>query len=491
MKRMKIMAAVFLVFMLVVQIGAVQATDTVEMERFEERFTILSSLGIMEQDVVNPNESISRGDFASIAARLSGFNYGGTDVLNQFTDVGKNDEKAEDIATVLALNLMTGVTQQYFEPDRNVNFRDVVTALVKLTGHDKGKPDETVEYLKNAALLGITDGIFKRENDSVNLQELCDMVYETCHVKILVPTGVSQAVEYAQSKTQTILTQNLGIFEGKGIVDKNDVCSLEGGKGVGAGKISVDSEIYSSSVPGIQELLGECIEYYYQETEEENVILYAAEAKGQESLTVMSDEILEYEDGVLSYADGERTRTVRIPRGVYLIYNGRVQNTYDNSVYTPENGRLKLIDNNGDGKYDVVNVKNYTACVVSKVDEENRRIYGEYGISLVLDDDSRLFLPDGGRAELSQVKEKMVVSALVDYQGIVTTANLSTSIVTGEIQERDDENHITISGVRYDMDPSAAQTGLELSPVFTELSIWMITEGFAMFKAQIRMNMPI
>lgn len=99
MKRMKIMAAVFLVFMLVVQIGAVQATDTVEMERFEERFTILSSLGIMEQDVVNPNESISRGDFASIAARLSGFNYGGTDVLNQFTDVDKNDEKAEDIAT--------------------------------------------------------------------------------------------------------------------------------------------------------------------------------------------------------------------------------------------------------------------------------------------------------------------------------------------------------------------------------------------------------
>ena len=65
MKRFKTVTVLCLAFMLFIHTGAVIAEG--ETESFENKYELLVSLGIVKDNIVNPEDNISRREFAVIA----------------------------------------------------------------------------------------------------------------------------------------------------------------------------------------------------------------------------------------------------------------------------------------------------------------------------------------------------------------------------------------------------------------------------------------
>ena len=472
MKRFKTVTVLCLAFMLFIHTGAVIAEG--ETESFENKYELLVSLGIVKDNIVNPEDNISRREFAVIASNLMGSNYSDKSALKKYADLKSGDEAASALSNVISMGIIDGVTAAAFEPDRNISYIDAVKALVRITGYAPGCTDN-MSYLACAGSIGILKGVSKSESSAVNIREAYTLVYNSLDIKLLEPTEFSDSITYAKSKTDTILSKNLDIYKAEGVVTANRYCSIDGGASAGTDRIKIDSEIYRSR-SGADELLGCRIKYYYKDVDDVKTVLHTEEMYTEDSLVLDADDIVKYENGTYTYEAGEKTKTKSVPNGVYMIYNGRAAGKYGESVYVPEYGSVTLTDFDGDGTIDVLNIKNYTVCVVTSIDKDKNKIYGKWGKSLTITDDSVIASPDGKDMEITDVGAKSVVSALVDLNGEVTGAIVSTTVVIGEISEITGEGEAVIGGVKYDLDEDVSKTGLDIKSGFAG-TFYLDTKG--------------
>ena len=71
----------------------------------------------------------------------------------------------------------------------------------------------------------------------------------------------------------------------------------------------------------------------------------------------------------------KKAKIAEIPR---VIYNGVFYGNYTVSDFKPESGKLRLVDNDCDGKYDVIFISSYETVIVNAVDAYDKTIYNRF-----------------------------------------------------------------------------------------------------------------
>ena len=128
-----------------------------------------------------------------------------------------------------------------------------------------------------------------------------------------------------------------------------------------------NTELISKNVNTF-EMLGMNLEAWYymdEKVSDDKELLFMRQNTGDgEVLKVSSENITKLTMGELTYSEGDKKKKETFPNGVYVLYNGVAVSDYSNWKIPCKNGSVTLIDNDGDGIYNVLSVINYDECVV-------------------------------------------------------------------------------------------------------------------------------
>ena len=165
-----------------------------------------------------------------------------------------------------------------------------------------------------------------------------------------------------------ILAQSLGIYDGYGVVESVKDASLYSYDGTGSNKIVIGSKTYTADFD-TSGLLGLNIDFYFREESGDDKLLYVKPTdENNKILTLDGEDITEYSNGTYTYEDENgKEKKAHISDSTIYIYNGKKTDTMPE--FAPEYGSAVLIDNNGDGKYEVLKVTDIKITVVSSVNK--------------------------------------------------------------------------------------------------------------------------
>ncbi|UKI37007.1 MAG: hypothetical protein L6V93_01920 [Clostridiales bacterium] len=129
----------------------------------------------------------------------------------------------------------------------------------------------------------------------------------------------------------------------------------------------IENKVYGFDYRNMSNLIGQTVKFYYKDDAFKTIVY--AEPDGSDTVTVLNANDIISCDGKKYTYEGTsgKERYISLESSHFIMFNGRVASDITNDKYIPEFGCVKLIDNNGDGKYDVVIITSYENYVIKKV----------------------------------------------------------------------------------------------------------------------------
>ena len=343
-----------------------------------DEIDLITALGIMQGNLngtFNPQGTLTRGEAATILYRLSSGKNSidtswGEGSLTRFSDV-KGHWSAPYVNYCAALGLLEGYTDGTFRPESKVTSAELAKMLLCAAGYDSEKQgygkNWPVAVLADATSSDMLDefeasftGQVRREWAAKMLSNLVLKV-KTVSYNIYTNTLVKGSetfgdAKYAVKSVSGILTETNGLKldqTGSGSVEKT------------ADKLSkLDGTAMTYAAPA--NLLGRKVTVYYKDGGSglnASCKVYGMVDASAGRLATLDQ--LTAKDGLL-YIAGVKTET---PVDRLTFYKGLRKADVTLGDTALQDGRsLELVDNDGDGKYDVVLMDNLAAGKVDSYD---------------------------------------------------------------------------------------------------------------------------
>lgn len=246
---------------------------------------------------------------------------------------------------------------------KTLSFNEALIAMMDLTGYAyfvKENGGSEADYYRIASRYGFLDGVdYNAAKKKLTAEQFLKMAYNTLNVSLVSFNGSSYKIE----KGSTILNSFLKLTEVNGVVKANSYTALNGLGGAGDDKIRIEQTDYEiKDIKDGDEYLGFYVIAY---VDKENKIVSLSVDKTRNKMMDFdnSSDLVgsSSKQKFIYYDDKDKKKTLSIDRYADLIYNYAPVTSYSSDFYQIENGTIKLIDNDGDGSYDVVLKKEYTS----------------------------------------------------------------------------------------------------------------------------------
>lgn len=391
-----------------------EAVDTTVIEK-------LYRFGIINEDLYknyDPDGYITRAEFADIAASTMGLAKETTaDVTKVFSDVTADTEYAASIYQVYAAGLMIGDDVASFYPENNITYDEAVkTAVVMLGLYDiaYNNGGYVEGFRTSAANRGLLKGVSGSPDSPLSQESVYNLIDNLIDAPLfVVKSFVGGEAQMGYDENVTIMSDILNLESCTGIVTAYESTSLKDDtEDIGVNSIRIEDTVFELTYTSGDVFVGYNVKAYYNANDE---IIYIEPYKTN-VLTISRDE-LEKETTLEEIAyriDGGRIKYADVASKATYIYNGKKLTAPLVEEIIPEEGFINLIDNNNDGKYEVVIVEDYMVCVVDGVVVTDEKIKLKYGMGTlnVAEEDNvkaRFFL-DGKEAQLSDIARWNVLS---------------------------------------------------------------------------------
>ena len=429
-------------------------------EDSDEQLEILQSLQILDglTDDLLGAKTVSRAEFLALVMQLFGYGAAGGEAV--FSDVRPDDWAAGYITTAARLGLIAGDGEGRFRPGEEITGHAAVKILMTALGYENearamgGYPQG---YLAAGAGAGLLKGIAISADQALSPGQAVELLFRATEVSVAVVGGMTgDEVSFTREKQRTVLTEQHRIYTDTGIVTKNGRTALAADSRLPMTRVEIDGTEYLAGKTDAPDLLGYRVRYYYHwdETRGERTLLYAA-PQNNTVTDLDSEDDLQYENHQYTYdkGDGSRRARVSVSAQTDVIYNGRAAASYTAAMLTPEYGKVRLIDNNGDGRAEVAFVSDYCVAVALGVNADANEIYFKFGKeTLQLDeyDQYRLTDSDGKGVGMDSLRENSVLLIMESADGQAADILISNQSVSGTVTEYEPGvGWYTIGGSRY------------------------------------------
>ncbi|MBQ9737772.1 MAG: S-layer homology domain-containing protein, partial [Clostridia bacterium] len=473
--------------------------DVTEAHNAYTAVNVLSKLGVINgyegEDgsfSFKPDNNVTRAEFTAMLLRTRGMGaIGSTSLENPpFPDVVTPDVSwaIGNIRTAREMGIINGYDDGTFKPNNNVSYEEAVKMIVCALGYGNMGQDGALwysRYLASAKTLGFIDGAGGAIGTSATRATIAKMLYNCLEVNL---------AENDEITSKTILENDLKLTKNIGYIDSNSEISLS----------SPDSNLRDDEVQiaalnekGVMEtntykvenasqyadMLGAEITFYYTLDRNSGFRhLIMASVRNSETLEIPVENVIDSDDSSIKYRkslNDDSTATVSIAQGSVVVYNGKLfgadKESSTFSVYASEKGaskiptigNIKLIDRNGDKKFDVVFIESYEAWFVSSKTTSNYTIVdkvllhnGNENAKKVLDPDYVNFKDlQGAKSSFSSINANSVVCIMESNSGngaeVITTVVVCKDVVSGKITATSSKNGYTIGGKNYKISPQA------------------------------------
>lgn len=189
----------------------------------------------------------------------------------------------------------------------------------------------------------------------------------------------------------------------------------------------------------------------------ETPISKVIEAKGFEN----GDPISYRKNPIMSYFANNKNRTIKMSNKTTVLYNGNHIDEIKNTDFIGDSGKIKVVDYNDDGLFDIIYIKKYEVFRIVEINKENMVLNFEGGYRLEIEDASKLVIRDGNAfIDFKDLEKDMIV-------GIYTTKEISgkakveiavfSNQITGVVSSiyiSGQNNTIIVDGNEYEYDNS-------------------------------------
>ena len=239
-----------------------------------------------------------------------------------------------------------------------------------------------INYKSVASSQNLLKGV--KISDTLKPSDMIVFLYNLLDAEPLVIDSFSDAgTTYSRSSKQTLISMHRDIYVCEGIVVANEYTSIYSSNGAGENSISIGDYTFELGCEYDESLLGCNVTAYVKDDGEKTpYIKYIFEqVKQNKKLVIWDEDILSVNSSytIVEYED-ERGRAdkIKLAKHPKVIINGVFYGDYVKTDLMPKNGYVEFIDNNNDGKYEIVNVKSYQTVIVNSVDVSKHIIQNKF-----------------------------------------------------------------------------------------------------------------
>ncbi len=445
---------------------------------YEGAVSILTTLGIMSgytDGTFRPYSTVTRAELAAIGLQMRGISDYDEDVSIEEIQYKDMDGHwaAGAVAYARALGIIEGYDDGNFYPDEPATYEQALKVILSTLGYDYyctlngGYPQG---YLVKANELKLASGVGVTVGSYITRGDLAKIIYNSLSVDMMQQTSYKKGeISYEVVSGETILTEYFNITKLRGIVEANDRTGIYGEATPKDGQVKIGDELFNVGSTGIADYLGYYVTFYALEddsADNRTIISFKVESSKNNYIKLNAEYIENVSISSGRYVFEYRTngsgslRTVKTSDTPLIIYNGVALVDFVISDLAPENGQITLLDNDNDGRYDIVDVLAYDIMFVLNASEATGNIVAAYstgvrGATLDVDDEDyyvRIMDGEGNTLPFSSIHADSVVSVALskDEDQTVRTAIVSNDSVSGTIDGISDDGYFTINGVEYD-----------------------------------------
>jgi len=429
-----------------------------------ETFSFLSQLGITKDVIGNEDGKITRAEFTAMIVRALNLTNLTPDTT-LFEDCSDSPFTSE-IHIAKSIGITNGTSANAFSPNHTVTASVAAKMAVAALGYT-AKAEATggypTAYLQIAASLDLFTGV-NSNDDVLSVSDAFTFIYNMMLAEVAVASGVENGNVVSQTADGiNLLTENFGYTYVSGTVD------TVGSEGVNY-ESSADNSIeiggtFYKTENDFSPLLGCDVDAWY---DDQGYVRIAIPSSSNNVVTLSAEEVVGYTDFKLETedADSYKKKVYNIEKGFSFILNGRLI-SHNDSSFKFNKGTLKLIDNDGNGKYDFVVAEKTEYFVIGSVNAVNGVIYDSNSayksISLESDDEYSVELTlNGTPASVYDLEESMVCEVLMSEDYKLCKVNAYLSVVSGVVAEKGNDYYI-IDGKSYKLTDYFNNLGIDIS----------------------------
>ncbi len=449
-------------------------TFDIQDTKYEQPLATLHEFDVMlayKEDAYNPNQAVTRGEFANALAEL--LTDIGMDNIAIFQDVPEDSELSKNLTKLYGRGIISGTGKWTFGPDDVITYPEAVKMLVSALGYHYlaeqigGFP---YGYLQAANKIGLEIDTKNKQGDGLTLGEMTLLIFKALDIEVPQAKTIGPNISFVTTPGETLLYKERGVYKAKGVVDSNEYTATNRKNSSFKNNIiSIDGEEFESDLADANQYLGYNVIYYYKEDKGDNkrlVYLYPDKARTNvidipapmigDSTT--KNTIYYWVD---EYMD-RKTWKAEISSTANVIYNGVYAgkiHLLDEEYLKPKVGSLKLIDNDTDGLYDIISIENYDTVFVDSVLKSDEIIIDKYtGKTYAFDKNENgiqpIILMGDEEIDFSSIGKDSIISIAKSMDGQIIRVLASEDAVTGEVSETLEDKYVVIDGIRYTISDS-------------------------------------
>jgi len=363
-----------------------------------------------------------------------------------FDDVNSDNPYFAEILMAKSMGLISGNSYNKYAPNEDMLTEYAIAVVRKVLGYDM-VPDK--EYLNS----GITANL-EKQSGKLTEKDLITLLYNALDIDKVSYQATGNG-KYKKSKGCTILSDNLNISIHIGIIDSNEYTGLYTPFGTKkANCITIDGKKYVYK-ENLNDKLGCLVKIYYKDLDDNagDKIVYIEE-RSCEHVLINYDDIEGFSNNIYNvcYQETDKHKKYEISNKSAIIYNGKQYASTSRMI--PSYGDVELVDNDKDGIYDVVKIRNYGMCFVTGIFKEDNMVYSSDDRVLNFDDDTIVNI-DSKLSSFESIPAQsiMLIRESINTEGSrLCILDVSTKKVQGSIKLID-EDTMRIGDVDYKISP--------------------------------------
>jgi len=464
----------------------------------------LDALGIIDAKEYDGNKNITRGEFVHLVYLMLGFDEPETDYNGEiyFTDVDADHEYAAEIYTAKEMKLISGFSDGTFRPNATITGTEAVVVITRLLGYGyraEAKGGYPAGYYSVFSSLEMSDGFTMAYSESLTWKQTVILIRDALEEDLDVQSfGLSGNVTTKIEKGTNLLNQYLDIEIAEGVVDGVDITNLRGDNTTPPRRIRVDGKEIYVAKDDVYDYLGYAVKAYYRASDyaQERRLVYIEKDDVNNDYTFDTKDVVSVSDGTVTvYSENNKKTNYRYEAYAAIIYNGvTTTHAFNKELLNGENGRLKLIDNDGDRTADVVVIDVYENYVAGRINSDDFIVYDYYqtGKSVALDlekDEPYVLLYDSNGKEvpfgaIGNMSVISVAKSADDAPQTFIRAYVSNEKIRGTLEERSEDSTgcvLNVSGTEVELTSACLEFAKDEINIGSEVEIGLDIYGYGSY----------
>ena len=324
---------------------------------------------------------------SSVAARLYNLPFDGIATEQRFTDLPLYSSYADAVEFLARFGVVSGDGTGMFYENERITIVDAVKILTLIAGY-KTVADQNGGYPEGYLFAARQAGLLKGVDNAEGLMTGKSMVFLIANMLNADALDITRSGEWVsvESADQNILKRMFDVDVVEGVVTQNSLTAFSSSSDLADHSVEITAKdgkhiLYTEEYG---KYLGCNIRAYYRSDSDQDSIVYAYPLRNEvKTLNIRDIALASSSRSEVNYYDSEKDKNKKLSGSEFptVIYNytyyaeGDLDRAAFYELLKDKKGTVELIDNDSDGRFDVMNILAYDSFIVGNVMLDEAKVY--------------------------------------------------------------------------------------------------------------------